>query len=250
MDLARAKIKLEQLFGIAIFENPDEDEDLAPSVNEDGSEADSDEATTETHYDFGSGPVVMRRTVGESVELLSANSPGGNTQDFLKLCVRLVLLGLDLPYSFLDSSDSNFFGSRAAWIGYERACHARRQSQLRMHHKMTRWRHWRWVLPPAFGGTGEIILPRSMSAPDIKYRWTPRGVPWWKPQEELHAGLARVAAGLSTMQNLCDETGAGLYRENLKTLALEKEAARKLGFDLIFNPARLDVTLNQTNATR
>lgn len=103
-DHARAKVKLDQLFGIAIFENPDEEADIAKRVTSDGSEAteDADEEENETHYDFGSGPVIMRRTVGEKVEMLQANHPATSTQDFLKLCIQVALKALDLPYNFFD----------------------------------------------------------------------------------------------------------------------------------------------------
>lgn len=244
LDLARAKIKLEQLFGIAIFRNPADDTDIARNVNADGDEPDDDDTTKEEHYDFSSGPVIMDRDVGEKVELLTADSPGANTQEFIRLCVHIFCLSLDVPFSAFDPASTNFFGSKASFSLYERSCHARRQVQQRLHQKMTRWRYNRWTLPTSFGGTGELILPRGKSVDDLRHRWIPKGVPWWKPAEELSAGLASVAAGLKTMQTLCDETGMGNYTENLKRLAKERQAAAALGFEMTFNPARLDVTLN------
>lgn len=243
MDLTRAKVKLDQMFGLALFLEPDADADIK-KVNPDGTAADDDSATEDEQYDFGNGPVVMRRKKGEDVKLLTADHPGGNTIEFMRLCIQLVLLGLDLPANFYNPSETNFFGSRAAWNLYERACHARRQSQLRLHRRMTRWRQWQWILPVAMGGTGEIVLPRSMSIEDLIYSWIPRGVPWWKPQEELNTGLASVAAGLDTMQGLCDAAGKGIYHENLRQTARDIAFARSQGFELTFNPARLDVTLN------
>ena len=240
MDLARAKVKLEQLFGIAIFENKDEDDDIGNIVDESGTEEDTDPETKEEHADFGNGPVVLRRTVGEQVEILQADSPGSNTQEFLRLCIQLTLLALDLPANFWNPSETNFFGSRAAWNLFERSCHARRQTQLRLHHRMTRWRYNRWTFPQAYGGTGEIVLPRGMSVNDLIYRWVPRGVPWWKPQEELHAGLQEVAAGLGTFQGLCDKHGLGLWEHNIETIAREIEKARQQGLMIQFNSARLD----------
>lgn len=245
MDLARAKIKLEQLFGIAIFRNHDDDEDIADAVNENGDDEDADPDTeAEEFYDFGKGaPVVMDRTVGEKVEILQANSPGSNTIEFMRLCIQLVMLALDLPANFYNPSETNFFGSQAAWTLFERSCHRRRQSQLRLHKRMTRWRQWRWILPVDLNGTGEIVLPRSMSIEDLTYKWVPRGVPFWKPTEQLSAGLGRVAAGLTTMQGLCDETGSGLFEENLQNLRHELHKAEQLGFRMRINTARLDVTL-------
>lgn len=248
MDLARAKVKLEQMFGIAIFRQPDDDEDLADVVNANGDEEDADVETEEEFYDFGSGPVVMNRTAGESVSLLQANSPGSNTIEFMRLCIQLVMLALDLPANFYNPSETNFFGSQAAWTLFERSCYRRRLAQLRLHQRYTRWRQWRWILPETLGGSGEIILPRSMSIDDLTYKWTPRGVPFWKPSEQLSAGLGRVAAGLTTMQGLCDETGAGLFEENLQNLRHELRKAEELGFRMRINTARLDVTLEDIMA--
>lgn len=249
MDLARAKVKLEQLFGIAIFRKPDDDEDIADATNANGDDEDAQDSTDEEFYDFGSGaPVVMNRTTGESVQLLQANSPGSNTIEFMRLCIQLVMLALDLPANFYNPSETNFFGSQAAWTLFERSCYRRRMSQLRLHKRYTRWRQWRWILPASAGGTGEIVLPRSMSIDDLTYKWTPRGVPFWKPTEQLSAGLGRVAAGLTTMQGLCDETGAGLYEENLQNLRHELTKAKELGFELNINTARLDVTLRDVVA--
>lgn len=245
MDLARAKIKLEQLFGIAIFRNPDDDEDIADAVSENGDAEDADpETAAEQYYDFGNGaPVVMNHTVGEKVEILQANSPGSNTIEFMRLCIQLVMLALDLPANFYNPSETNFFGSQAAWTLFERSCHRRRQSQLRLHKRMTRWRQWRWILPESLGGTGEIALPRGFDIDNLTYKWVPRGVPFWKPTEQLSAGLGRVAAGLTTMQGLCDETGSGLFEENLQNLRHELSKAEQLGFRMKINTARLDVTL-------
>ena len=239
-DHARAKVKLDQLFGVAIFRNKDDEDDIAKNVDSDGNDADNDDTTPEEHYDFGAGPVVMDRTVGESVELLSASNPAQSTQEFLKLCIQVALKALDLPY--------NFFGSRAAWNLYERSCWARRQTQLRLHQRMTGWRRQQWFMPVEFGGSGELTLKKSQTLEDIGYRWVPRGLPWWKPDEELGTNLAAVAAGLKTMQGVCDENNLGLYAENLATLQRERDEAAKYGFVMQFNPNKLSASLQPSNA--
>ena len=242
-DHARAKVKLEQIFGIAIFEKEDEEDIPGGLTDENGDEVEESDQAEATHYDFGSGPVVMRRTVGEDVKLLQSQNPSSATQEFLKLCIHVALKALDLPMNFFDEAHTNFFGSRAAWNLYERSCQPRRQSQLRLHHRMTKWRFMQWTLPADLGGTGEIKLPRAMTLDDMTYRWVPRGLPWWKPGEELDTNLAAVAAGLKTMQGVCDENNLGIYEENLKALAREREQAERFGFVLQFNPAKLAATL-------
>jgi hypothetical protein len=243
-DHARAKVKLDQIFGVAIFEKEDNDDDLPKGVDDDGNEVDEEKVE---NYDFGGGPVVMRRKAGEDVKMLTADNPANSTQDFLKLCIQVALKALDLPYNFFDEAHTNFFGSRAAWNLYERSCWSRRQTQLRLHHRLTRWRLFQWTLPVDLGGTGEIKLPSSMPMDELSYRWVSRGLPWWKPDEELTAAITAASVGLKTWQGICDENNLGLYEENLATLAREREEAAKHGYVMQFNPAKLAASLQPVN---
>jgi len=223
-DHMRAKVKLDQLFGIAFtrkedaeaFDDPDEDE--------------TEQKTADKTIDFGNGPAVFDLDDYEDVKSIESGNPATNAQDFLKLCIQVALKALDLPYNFFDEAYTNFFGSRAAWILFERACYARRKTQLRLHKKKTLWRLWRWVLPVDMGGTGELILPASMRIEDIQYRWVPRGIPWWKPQEELDTALRAWAAGLKSGQDICDEYGFGDYLDNVREIQAEREELAKYGF--------------------
>lgn len=243
-DHARAKMKLDQIFGAHVKYREGEDDPVANEVDADGNPADNDGNTDDNlHMDFGSGPVVIARDDIEDVKLLQGTNPSQNTQDFLQLCIMVALIALDLPYNFFDTAHTNFFGSRAAWILYERSCMARRKAQLRLHKRMTDWRLLQWTLPEDMGGTGEIALPRSFTLEDLRYRWIPRGMPWWKPGEELDANLVAVASGLKTMQGVCDENDLGIYHENLKQLKREREQAEALGFSLMFNPNKLAASL-------
>jgi hypothetical protein len=185
----------------------------------------------------------MNRKAGEDVKMLSTNNPGNNTQDFLKLCIQVALKALDLPYNFFDEAHTNFFGSRAAWNLYERSCWARRQTQMRLHHRLTRWRLFQWTLPVDMGGTGEITLPAAMPMEELSYRWVPRGLPWWKPDEELTAAITAASVGLKDWQQICDENNLGIYEENLAALARQREEAAKYGYVMQFNPQKLAASL-------
>lgn len=252
-DHARAKMKLDQIFGAHVKYKDgggDPGNPVARTTNEDGGAPDEDDETPdELHMDFGAGPVVVDREDIEKVDLLMSNSPAKDTQEFLKLCIMVALIALDLPYNFFDAAHTNFFGSRAAWILYERSCMARRKSQIRLHNRMTDWRLWQWFLPIDFGGTGELTLPKSLSIEDIRYTWIPRGIPWWKPKEELEANAAAVAMGWKTNQDVCDENGFGLYSDNLKKLARERDEAERYGFVPSFNAGRLLGSLQPKSST-
>lgn len=224
-DHMRAKVKLDQMFGIAFKRSPEAESFDEPS--DDTTEATEGAARV---IDFGNGPAVFDLDDNEDVSSIQSENPASNTQDFLKLCVQVALKSLDLPYNFFDEAYTNFFGSRAAWILFERACYARRKTQLRLHKKMTIWRLWRWVLPAEMGGTGELSIPKSMKIDDIQYRWVPRGIPWWKPHEELDTALRAWAAGLKSGQDICDEYGFGDYLDNVREIQAERDELANLGY--------------------
>lgn len=224
-DHMRAKVKLDQLFGIAFTRAAD-----AEGFDEDDPEASDVQEGSARVVDFGDGPAVFDLDEGEGVTPVQSQNPASSTQEFLKLCAQVALKSLDLPYNFFDEAHTNFFGSRAAWLLFERACYARRKTQDRLHRKMAVSRFWRWALPVDMGGTGEITLPNSMQVQDVPFRWVPRGVAWWKPQEELDTALRSVAAGLKSMQDVCDEHGFGDYIDNVREIAGEREELASLGY--------------------
>lgn len=243
-DLNLAKLKVEALLGVHIKRRMGENDELGMPVSNEGADADNDETTDDDlHLDFGGGPVVIDREDIEDVKLLMSGSPPQATQDFLKLCLMVGLMALDLPYNFLDSGHSNFFGNQAALLLYQKSCVFRRKAQHRLHKRMTNWRHMQWFLPVSAGGTGEFALKKSQSLSDIKYLWIPQGIPWWRPGEQLKADMHAVALGWKTNQDVCDERGLGLYENNLRQLQQESVMRAKYGFELNQNPQKLDVSL-------
>ena len=228
-DHMRAKVKLDQLFGIAFSRKED-----AEAFDED-SDAPGSQDQAARVVDFGQGPAVFDLDEGESVSAIQSGNPATNTQDFLKLCIQLAVKVLDLPYNFFDEAYTNFFGSRAAWLLFERACHSRRKTQLRLHNRFTNWKLLQWSLPVEFGGTGELSLPGSQLITDLRWRWVPRGIAWWRPQEELDVALRSVAAGLQSMQDICDERGFGDYLDNVAEIMREREQLAAMGFTQITN---------------
>jgi len=223
-DHMRAKIKLDQLFGIAFSRKPE-----AEAFDSDNDTDGSQDASARV-LDFGQGPAVFDLDEGEDVKAIESGNPASQTQDFLKLCLQIALKSLDLPYSFFDESWTNYSGSRGAWNLFERACHARRKTQERLHKRLTQWLLLKWALPVDFGGTGEISLPGGQLVSDLQWRWVPRGIAFWKPQEELDVALRSVAAGLQSMQDVCDTWGFGDYLDNCREIAKEREELASLGY--------------------
>ena len=223
-DHMRAKVKLDQLFGIAFSRQPD-----AEAFDSDNDAEGSQDASARV-VDFGQGPAVFDLDAGEDVKPIQSQNPATNTQDFLKLCMQIALKCLDLPATFLFEDITNYSGARGAWTLFERSCHARRKTQERLHRKLTRWLLLKWTLPVEFGGTGELALPGSLTAADLQFKWVPRGIAFWKPQEELDVSLRCVAAGLQSMQDVCDERGFGDYLDNVAEIQKERDELASMGF--------------------
>ena len=248
--LMQAKVKLEQIFGVAFIRDK-ASESLADEFGYDGDPENEDETAAATaeeagpppSYDLGQDIKGFDLNVGEDVKLIQSGNPSANQQEFLMLSIAIAIKALDLPFNFFDESRTNFFGSKAAWLQYDRACVYKREDQLELHRRYTIWRNRRWMLPTSFGGTGELVLPRGMSESDLRWKWVHRGMPWWNPQEELTVDLMAAAAGLKTLQQICDERGLGIWTDNLERLQAEFAAAKELGFTLAFQPAKLPLSL-------
>jgi capsid protein len=243
VDYARAKVKVEQLIALAITrekEPTDGGSTLGRRVDgRSDTEIDDDEEasapTQPTQVSFGDGPVKLDMDPGEKAEFLNAGNPSNQTQDFLRLCVHLALLSADIPMNFFDPKYVNMSGGRTTWNQYERSCVHKREDQLDMHEWYTNWRLARYILPKSMGGTGEIVLPRSIDVAELQmYEWVPRGVPWWKPGEELDAELKSVAAGIDTPQKICRRRGTGDFYKNLEEIKRATDAAAELGIELKF----------------
>mgnify|MGYP003337033568 CR=1 FL=1 len=55
-------------------------------------------------------------------------------------------------------------------------------------------------------------------------------ISFWKPQEELDVSLRCVAAGLQSMQDVCDERGFGDYLDNVAEIQKERNELASMGF--------------------
>lgn len=257
-DLMRAKLKLEQVLGVAFFRKDDDDEkSMAEEFGFDGeteteAEAPPDEDEPAASADIGQGVRGFEMRDGEDIKIINGNTPSTQSQEFLNASIAIAIKAFDLPFNFFDEAHTNFFGSRAAWMQYDRACDSKREDQLELHRRYTLWRFFRWMMPADFGGTGELILPASMSIESLRWRWVPRGVPWWNPKDELTTDLMAAAAGLKDLQTICDERGLGVWQTNLRKLKRQFEQAREAGFSLLFQEQKLPLSLsfNQTTAPR
>lgn len=222
-DYALAKAKVSQLFALAFYRDASEsagtigDDENGP-VNDDGE-------PTASKVNFGGGPQLLDLDPGERAEFLESRQPSSEFQAFTQLVIQAAIKALDIPYSFYDESHTNFFGSRAAWLHYERSCKDKRDDQIEMRRNYTVWKLAGWIRD------GRLTLPRGMRVLDVAFEWVPRGMPWWDPSKEIRGHVAAIKGALDNPQRICRSTGTDLY-DNIDQIAKAKEYAAEKGVSL------------------
>ena len=217
IDYALAKMKVEQLFALVFTR----DGDAAPARIMDGSDDESG-----YKVDFGKGPVQLDLNAGDNAQFLKTDNPGSNTQQFIEAVLGIALHSLDLPMNFHDPSRTNFFGSRAAWLLYDRSCISKRADVAEFLRKVTVWLYQGWILQ------GRLQLPAGTTLEDLPFEWVHRGMPWWDPTKEINGAVAAINAGLDNPYRICKETGRGEYEENIDQIARAREYAEAKGVPL------------------
>lgn len=217
IDYALAKMKVEQLFALII-----------KSTSASGTGEYSRNGDGSYEVDFGRGPIKLEMDADDTAEFLRSDNPGSNTQDFINLVLSMAIKALDLPINFVDESKTNFFGSRAAWLLYDRSCITKREITVETLRKITLWKLLEWYL------SGQIELPAGMEFTDVEFEWVHMGMPWWDPAKEINGDLLAIQAGLDNPYRVCKERGRGEFEDNVAQIAKAKKFAESLGITLSF----------------
>jgi capsid protein len=230
---ALAKAKVSQLLAMAFFRESgtsigDISSVVGAGVAPDDDEIDQDVAEPRRYeVDFGGGPQVFNLDPGDRAEFIESKTPSTELQNFTNLVIQIALKALDIPYSFYDESHTNFFGSRAAWMHYERSCKDKRGDQIEMRRQYTVWKLQGWI------ASGRLVLPAGVRLIDLVWEWVPLGMPWWDPAKEISGHVAAIKNALDTPQRICRSTGTD-YFENVDDIAVATEYAKKAGVAVEF----------------
>lgn len=220
-DLALAKAKIAQLFGLITkrggldaLGNP-----TATEIN----------GRTEYSVDLGKGPFHLDLDPGDDAQFLEARTPSTEFQNYSELMIAVSLLSLDLPWNFYKVDATNFFGSRAALNLYLQSVKPKRAANQRLLNQWTRWQLELAILD------GRLRLPSGLTIDDLRWSWTPDGLPWWNPSQEADGAIKSIAAGLDNPQRIAQETGTNAF-ENVDKIAEIQAYARRKGVKLSYAP--------------
>ncbi len=243
LDYALAKVKVSQLFALAIYSDLDdttgevyESEPTPTDMDADGEIEEGDEEQAERYsVNLHNGPIKLELENKDRAEFLESKNPSTETLNFLQMCLQIALKSLDIPYNFWDEAYTNFFGSRAAWMIYNRSALTRRLDLQDVLRQITVWLLTVWQKNAALKtGALRLALPRGWTIEDVKFEWVPLGMPWWKPNEELDAELKAIAAGLKDPYTVCKEHGFGDFEDNVLQIKKAQAFAESHGVPLFF----------------
>lgn len=226
MELARAKMKVGQIFALALKSNPNPIPGVpdiaghATTVQKSGGDGST---VRTTKVDFGAGPQVLNLKGDEEAKFLESNAPGGGFLDLHEAEVAVALKCLDLPYSFFDESHTNFVGQLAALQLYKVACRTKCDDNV----ELLDWHTDHWLVNAILDR--ELTLPRGMTVDQVPYAWIARGIPWWDKAKQIRGELAAISGGLGNPQDTCREMGVEFEHNIDMTAAALQYAQEKLG---------------------
>ncbi len=216
-DYALAKAKVAQLFALAITRNAD------LGFQSDGGVDANAPSAGPRDISFDKGPQILDLDEGEDAKYLSNNTPEADTQAFWQHMSSLVLKALGIPYSFWEEAHTNFFGSRSALILYLRSVEPWREDQVDFRNE---WLSWRLRVGQL---KGEIVLPSWFEIDKSPWSWTPRGIEYWNPQQEVNADILAIENKLRSRTEIRKERYGDDWETVVRTLAREEQVCEELG---------------------
>lgn len=240
-DYALAKIKISQLFGLAITRSAAEPlgETYEPELDEEGN------TTGRYKVDFGSGPVLLELDPGDEAKFLECNSPATETQAFFETMIQVALKSLDIPFSFYNESFTNYSGSRGAFLQYEQSAEIKRRDIRDMLDYLTAWRLGLFIQ--------DGLLP-GVTLDDLRWEWVHRGLPWLDPLKEVQAEVQSMDALLDNAEDIAQRHGKNFFANVDKQAACIAYAAKMgvpfLAGSISHAPAQNIVSEDQPGGTK
>jgi capsid protein len=221
-DYALAKMKVTQLFALAIYRQFTEQLTSTATQQTDDDPDDDDATSTERDIDFSRGPILLDLEDNEKAEFLESHSPSSEFLQFTTAMMALALKALDIPFSFYDEAHTNYSGARQAWLQYEQSADTKRADNLALLGWITRMQYADWIL------SGKLVLPRSYPIEKFMraFEHIPTAMPWIDPLKEVTADLMAVEGRLDTRSNIVKRRSGRSFPDVIsETAADEKEAA-------------------------
>lgn len=220
IDHALARAKVSHLFALVIKRAAFDDD--RPLTDYDG-------------IDVTKGPSNLDMNPGDEANFLESHQPSSEFQAFMEQAIMLAIRALDIPMSMFREDFTNFFGSKAAGMHYERSCKFKREGLVDWLNDLTRWLFFLWITD------GSLVLPKNMDPADAAFNWVATGTPWWDPAKEIAGKRAAIGLGLSDpLTESLEVSGETFYRNidrTVEALRYVQEVGADVGLTIRFDTA-------------
>lgn len=248
-EFTHAKARLAALLGFkftkALSDDTDEDEQgIGPTTYTDDTETDQLDETTEAkakaRIKFENGIASINLEPGEDLNVVESKTPPTELLNFIRFDVMLCMLALDLPFNWLDPSQSNFFGGKGALQLYQRSAQHKQRGNIQL------VRSWiNWILREEIIA-GRLTLPSGQTIGTLPINVYARGLPWWDKNHELTGDLIGISAGIDNPQDVAQAHDRDFYEnvdQTAAALTYAREKLGNLGMRLNFDRPQLTPTL-------
>lgn len=210
------KIKLHSLFGIAVKRAPGAAPDSNNGFDTTGysgtSYASAGTARTPYEMKFQNGIMALDMDPGDSIDTIQSNTPSSEMVDYTQLITRLILLALDIPYSFYNSMGSSYDARIADRAEYEESVTRKRERVLNVLMEYTEFAY-AWM----FDNDKEFKKTIKTSGVDIEdlYKnteWLSAGIPWIDKLKEVQGDEKAIALGIDSRQRACRRRGGDFFK--------------------------------------
>jgi capsid protein len=205
------KTKMHAMFGVAIYS----DATGGSGFGETNSGSDS-----APDYDFDLRPgLKLQLDPGDKLEVIESRNPSNEFREYSLLMIRLIMLALDIPYSFFDSMGASYSAKRGDLQDYTKATAKHKRRIKRALDNIAQWQI----------GRMNFRLPRGIDG--LKFEWRPAGTPWIDPEKEANGSALQVANGFTSPQRVCKSRGEDFF-EILDEIELAQNEIKRRGIEV------------------
>lgn len=237
VDLAFAKAKVAQMFGLIIFRQAVEEsegwaarrassfvgDEEGDGSGDSGQEAPPQEGEDDERYDVdpGAGPFKLELKDRDRAEFLHTNTPETELLNFMGFVTHLALLSIDLPLSFFDGSKVNYYGKKVDLQQYENSSKSKRESNQTLQEE---WFEWRLAVAVAAGEPDVLALLASVGGDvaNIQGDWVPTAMPWIDKLRDIKADQLAIAGGQDSRVRVARRYGMDAHELAREEMAFER----------------------------
>lgn len=219
------KAKMHAMFGVAIYSD-------ATSSNGSGfleQDADTGETadSSTTKYQFEIQPgLKLELDKGDKIETIESRTPSAEFVGYTELMMRLSLLALDIPYTFLDTTKANFSGRKMDMVEYELASRHKREANRAALMNIADWKIPQLAMSGAH--LNAAMKNNGLTLSDLRYDFRAEGTPWIDEAAEVDAAVKRISSGLSSWSRETKRRGES-FKDIAEELAYEQDLLARLG---------------------